>query len=122
MGWQQLRERAKQFQQQSDAALKNDILQDSLFSQTNVVRRRSYECFQEDDNPPPAIGIEVRIIDMHDRIDVYANNRPIGQVNPAQVEAMREQERFVERRGRSVSGRVTKVSKLKNRFSVEVVD
>jgi hypothetical protein len=122
MGWQQQRERAKQFQQQTDAALANDILQDSLLSRAKLFRRRSYECIPDANCTPPDIGTEVRIIDMHDRIEVYADNRPVGQVDPTQAELMREQEQFAERHGRSVLGRVTKVSKLSNRFSVEVTD
>lgn len=122
MGWQQQRERAKQFQQQTDAALANDILQDNLLSRTNVVRRRSYACITEPDSNAPDVGTQVRIIDMRDRIDIYADNQPVGQVVPAQAELMREQERFAERKGRSVFGSVTKVSKVTNGFSVEVTD
>jgi hypothetical protein len=122
MGWQQQRERAKQFQQQTDAALANDILQDNLLSRTRVVRRRSYACICEPNTTAPGVGTEVRIIDMRDRIDIYEANRAVGQVVPAQTELMRRQEHFAERQGRSVFGRVTKVSKVANGFSVEVTD
>lgn len=122
MGWQQQRERAKQFQQQTDTALANDILQDSLLSRTKVVRRRSYACVTEPNCAAPDVGTTVRIIDMRDRIDIYAGNQPVGQVVPAQAKLMREQERFAERQGRSVIGCVSKVSKLTNGFSVEVND
>ena len=120
MGWQQQRERAKQFQQQTDAALANDIQQDNLLSRIKVIRRRSYACIGEADCDPPAVGTEVCIIDMHDRIDVYVDNRPVGQV--VQTQLMREQEQFAERRGRSVRGSVTRLSKLAGHFSVEVTD
>jgi hypothetical protein len=122
MGWQQQRERAKQFQQQTDAALANDILQDTLFSRTKVVRRRSYVCIPEANCSPPDVGTEVRIIDMQDRIDVYSGNRPVGHVHPSQADLMREHEQLAERKGRSVRGRVTKVSKLIDRFSIEVTN
>ncbi len=122
MGWQEQRERAKQFHQQTDAALANDILQDSLLSRAKVVRRRSYACVSETNASPPSVGTEVRIIDMHDRIDVYVNNQPVGQVEPAQAERMRKQQRFGDRNGRSVSGHIAKLSKVTNGFSVEVSD
>ena len=122
MGWQQMRERAKQYQQQTDGALANDILLDTLFSKSPVVRRQSYECLPDPSSSPPDVGTEVRIIDMNDRIDIYAKNQPIGEVDPTQAELMREQQRFAERKGRSVRGRVAKVSKLNNGFSVDVTD
>jgi len=122
MGWQQQRERAKQFQQQTDAALANDIMQDSLLSRAKVVRRQSYGCVPEASTAPPEVGTEVHIIDMHDRIDIYASNQPVGQVDPAQAQLMREQQRFADRKGRSVRGRVAKISKLTNGFSVDVTD
>ena len=121
MGWQQMRERAKQYQQQTDDALANDILQDSLFSKSPVVRRQSYGCVPEGSTPPD-VGTEVRIIDMHDRIDIYAKNQPIGQVESTQAQLMREQQRFADRKSRSVRGLVTKLSKLNNGFSVDVTD
>jgi hypothetical protein len=122
MGWQELRERAKQFQQQTDAALANDIKQDTLLSRAKVSRRRSYACVSEISSGPPSVGGEVRLIDMHDRIDVYVNNRPIGQVDPTQAERMRKQQRFADRQGRSVLGRIAKVSSVTNGFSVTVAD
>lgn len=122
MGWQEQRERAKQFQQQTDAALANDILQDNLLSRAKVVRRRTYPCVCETNGIPPSIGMEVRIIDMHDRIDVYVNNQPVGQVEPDQAERMRKQQRFAERNGRSVRGHIFKVSKVADGFSVLVSD
>lgn len=122
MGWHEQRERAKQFKQQIDGALPNDILQDSLLSKIPVVRRQSYGCVPEANGAPPDVGTPVRIIDMHDRIDIYADNQPVGQVDPAQAELMRQQQRFAERHGRSVRGRVAKVSKLTKGFSVDVTD
>ena len=83
MGWRELRARAKQFQQQTDAALANDIKQDTLLSRAKVTRRRSYDCVSETNSSPPSVGMEVRLIDMHDRIDVYVNNQPVGQVDTA---------------------------------------
>jgi hypothetical protein len=102
MGWHEMRERAKQYEQQTDGALTNDMLQDSLFSKSKVVRRQRYGCLHETSSPPPDVGTEVRIIDMHDRIDIYAKNQPIGQVDPAQAQLMREQQRFADRKGRPV--------------------
>ena len=122
MGWQELRARAKQFQQQTDAALANDIKQDTLLSQAKVNRRRSYTCVSETNNSPPSVGMEVRLIDMRDRIDVYVNNEPVGQVDPSQADRMRKQQRFADRQGRSVIGRIAKVSKVTNGFSVTVAD
>jgi hypothetical protein len=121
MGWLQQRERAKQHQQQMDAAL-TQVMLPNLFSGTKVVRRRSYACIFSIDEARPDLGTEVRIIDMHDQIDVYVGNTPIGYVDPAQVQLMREQEHFAERHGRSICGRITKVSKLANGFSIEVTD
>ncbi len=121
MGWQELRARAKQFQQQTDAALANDIMQDTLLSRAKVTRRRSYTCVSET-NSPPSVVMEVRLIDMHDRIDVYVNNQPVGQVDPSQADRMRKQQRFADRQGRSVLGRIAKVSKVTNGFSVTVVN
>lgn len=122
MGWQQQRERAKQFEQQTDAALADDIFQDTLLSRAKVVRRQSYGCVPEASTTLPEVGTEVRIIDMQDRIDIYADNQPIGLVDPAQMQLMREQQRFADRKGRSVRGRVAKVSKVGNGFSVDVTD
>lgn len=122
MGWLQMRERAKQYGQQTDGALKNDILQDSLFSKSPIIRRQSYGCVSESGSVPPDVGTEVRIIDMHDRIDVYANNKPIGQVDARQAQIMREQQQFAKRNGRSVRGRIAKVSKFTNGFSIDVTD
>lgn len=122
MGWQELRARAKQFQQQTDAALANDIMQDTLLSRAKVTRRRTYTCVPETNSSPPSVGMEVRLIDMHDRIDVYVNNQPVGQVEPGQAERMRKQQRFAERHGRSVRGHIAKVSKVDNGFSVTVAD
>lgn len=122
MGWQEQRERAKQFQQQTDTALTNDILQDNLLSRTKVVRHRRYECVCETKGGPPSIGMEVRIIDMHDRLDVYVKNQPVGHVEPAQAERMRKQQRFADRDGRSVRGHIAKVSQVTNGFSIQVSD
>jgi len=120
MGWQEQRERAKQFRQQTDKALANDIKQDTLLSRTRVARHQRYACVCETNGSPPSIGMEVRLIDMHDRIDVYVENQPVGQVEPAQAERMRKQQRFADRQGRSVLGCIAKVSKLSNGFSVQV--
>jgi hypothetical protein len=122
MGWQEQRERAKQFKQQTDAALTDDIKQDTLLSRASVTRRQSYACVSETNCGPPSVGGEVRLIDMHDRIDVYVNNRPVGQIDPAQAERMRKQQRFADREGRSVLGRIAKVSNVTNGFSVIVAD
>ena len=122
MGWQELRARAKQFHQQTDAALTNDIKQDTLLSRAKVTRRRGYTCVSETNSSPPRVGTEVRLIDMHDRIDIYVNTQPVGRVDPAQAEQMRKQHRFADRHGRSVRGHVAKVSKVTNGFSVTVAD
>lgn len=122
MGWQELRQRARQFQQQTDAALANDIKQDNLLSRTKVTRRRDYACVSESSDSPPGVGSEVRIIDMHDRIDVYIDNQPVGQIDPTHADQMRKQHRFADRGGRSVRGHIAKVSKVANGFSVTVSD
>lgn len=122
MGWHELKKRAEQFKQQLDAEMAGKIMQPTLNYNAPVERRHSYECIREAGAAPLDIGDSVRIIDTPDGIDAYKGTQPVGQVDPAHVELMREQQRIPERQGRAVRGRVAHVSKLTNTFTVEVND
>ena len=122
MGWLELKKRAKQFKQQTDEAMLGDILRDNLKSKMPVTCRHSYECVRDRSAAPIEVGAPVRIIDMQDRLEIYAGVKPIGQVDPGQAEEMREQLGFSARKGRSVRGSIAQVSELTETFTVDVAD
>jgi hypothetical protein len=120
MGWQQQRQRAKQFEQQTDEALATDILNDNLFSNTPVECSYTFECIRDPQEAPIKVGDQVRLIDLKDQIDVYRGTQPVGHVLPSQAELVRERLRLNQRSGRSVQGKVVDVSELTPTFNVSV--
>ena len=120
MGWQQQKQRAKQFEQQTDEALATDILNDNLFSNTPVECNYTFECIREPQEAPIKVGDQVRLIDLKDQIDVYLGTQPVGHVLPSQAELVRERLRLNQRNGRSVQGKVVDVSELTPTFNVAV--
>lgn len=120
MGWLQLRERAKQHRQQTKKRLAGDVNQPTVFSNAPVDRSDSYECVHEANDTPVTTGMDVRLIDMNNRIDIYAGNKPVGKLEAEHAQRMRSQQRLAERKGRSVQGRIGNVSKLTNTFTVSI--
>lgn len=120
MGWHELKKRAEQFKQQTDAAMAGDIMQPTLNYNAQVECRHSYECAREDGAPPLDAGTCVRFIDTPHGIDIYKGTKPVGQLHPDQVNLMRQQQRLAETPGKSVLGVVVQVSKLTSTFTVDV--
>lgn len=120
MGWQEMKKRAEQFKQQTDAAMLNDVLQPTLFSGAQVTWQHSYECIHEAGAPQLAVGETVRFIDTPDGVDIYKGTRPVGQLSTDQAQLLHKQHKFSKSAGKSLLGTVTQVSTLTNTFIVDV--
>lgn len=120
MGWLLIRKRAKQFEQQTDAAMDGDVLQPTLFSNVPVACSHSYECVPEPGAPSAQVGIPVVIIDAPGRMDIYHGTQPVGQVDPAHAALLRKKHGIAKKPGKSVTGTIVHVSGLTNSFKVDV--
>ena len=119
MGWEEERNRAAQFKQQTSAARARRKKQLTLNHNAPVTTRHSYECVPEPGAPMPKAGAKVLFINTPDGIDIYDGNQFIAQVKSEQVAIAREQEGLAKQASQSVEGQVARVAK---NFTVEITD
>jgi hypothetical protein len=54
--------------------------------------------------------------------NIYAGNKPVGQLDEGQAQLLREQQRPADRKDRSLMGRISHVSELTNTFTVDITE
>jgi len=120
MGMGERKLRAKQFAQQTDKAVAEEVKKSNLFSEKLVESDLTYECIRDPEDTPVNTGDAVKLVDMKDRIDVFVGVRPVGFVITSQAESLRSTLRLADRKGRSIKGHVTDVSEIAPTFVVRV--
>jgi hypothetical protein len=114
------KKRAKGFKETTDKSKSEEIDQPGLFSDKVVESDLTCECFRDPEDSAVAVGEKVRLIDMRDRIDVFARLCVIGHVVSSKVDELRHKLRLGSRKGRSIGAVVIEVSDLTATFVVRI--
>jgi len=120
MGMGERKLRAKQFTQETDETLDNEVHEPNLFSGIGVESAATYECVREPEDAAVEVGDSVLLIDLKEQIGVFKRMKSIGYVVTSQVETLRVTLNLSERKGRSIAARVTEVSDITPTFVVQV--
>jgi hypothetical protein len=120
MGMGEKKERAKNFKQQTDRAVAEEVREAGLFSGGTVSSAVSIECFLDPENTVVTVGTRVRLIDLRNRIDVFVETTSIGYVLPSLVSELREKFGLEDRTSRSIGGQISEISELTPTFIVTI--